>query len=104
MKRGAGAGKVFGARVGEELARGELRRRPHLGHALAVVRPPVVAVARQAGGGAFGQGPAHAPTFTVEVRVAGRDAARSKGPSKRAAEQGAAKAMLGALRKARDNG
>lgn len=50
------------------------------------------------------QGPAHAPTFTVEVRVAGRVAARSKGLSKRAAEQGAAKAMLGALRKAGDNG
>ena len=50
------------------------------------------------------QGPAHAPTFDVEVRVHGRDPARAAGSSKRAAEQGAAEAMLDALRKAGDDG
>ena len=50
------------------------------------------------------QGPAHAPTFDVEVRVHGREPARAAGSSKRAAEQGAAEAMLDALRKAGDDG
>ncbi|MDP6573481.1 MAG: ribonuclease III [Rhodospirillales bacterium] len=50
------------------------------------------------------QGPAHAPTFTIEVRVEGRPPARAAGSSKRAAEQGAAKAMLDAFGKAGDDG
>lgn len=49
-------------------------------------------------------GPAHAPTFTIEVRVHARDPTRAAGASKRAAEQGAAEAMLDALRNARDDG
>ena len=49
-------------------------------------------------------GLAHAPTFTVEVRVKGRDPARATGSSKRAAEQGAAKAMLDALQNVEDDG
>jgi len=50
------------------------------------------------------QGPAHAPTFTVEVRVHGRDPARAAGSSKRVAEQGAAKIMFETLQKAGDVG
>ncbi len=50
------------------------------------------------------QGPEHAPTFTIEVRVEGRPPARATGSSKRAAEQGAAKAMLDAFGKAGDDG
>ena len=50
------------------------------------------------------QGPAHAPTFTIELRVEGRPPARAAGSSKRAAEQGAAKAMLDAFGKAGDDG
>ena len=50
------------------------------------------------------QGPEHAPTFTIEVRVEGRPPARAAGSSKRAAGQGAAKAMLDAFGKAGDDG
>jgi ribonuclease III len=39
-------------------------------------------------------GPDHAPQFTTEVRISGQPPARGVGPSKRAAEQGAASAML----------
>lgn len=39
-------------------------------------------------------GPAHAPTFTSEVRIRGREPARGEGSSKRAAEQAAATALL----------
>lgn len=39
-------------------------------------------------------GPDHAPTFTVEVDIKGHGTARAIGPSKRAAEQQAAQAML----------
>jgi ribonuclease III len=39
-------------------------------------------------------GPDHAPQFTTEVRVAGRQPAQGVGASKRAAEQAAASAML----------
>ncbi len=39
-------------------------------------------------------GPDHAPLFTIEVRVQGRDARRAKGASKREAEQAAAAALL----------
>ena len=42
-------------------------------------------------------GPAHAPEFEVEVAVEGIGAARGRGPSKRAAEQIAAAALLAAL-------
>jgi len=42
-------------------------------------------------------GPEHAPTFRVEVRVAGLAPAHGAGRSKRAAEQAAAAALLGAL-------
>ncbi len=40
------------------------------------------------------EGPSHAPHFTIEVRVDGLDPASGEGPSKRAAEQAAAAAML----------
>jgi ribonuclease III len=42
-------------------------------------------------------GPAHAPEFDVEVTVEGLGAARGRGPSKRAAEQVAATALLATL-------
>ncbi len=40
------------------------------------------------------EGPPHSPTFTVEVRIAGQPPASATGPSKRAAEQAAAAALL----------
>ncbi len=40
------------------------------------------------------QGPAHAPRFTVEVTVHEKKPASGRGPSKRAAEQAAAEALL----------
>lgn len=40
------------------------------------------------------KGPDHAPLFTSEVRIAGKDPARGQGTSKRAAEQAAATALL----------
>lgn len=43
------------------------------------------------------EGPSHAPRFTVAVALAGRAPVEATGPSKRAAEQAAAQAMLGAL-------
>lgn len=43
------------------------------------------------------EGPAHAPRFTVEVRLADGQAAQASAPSKRAAEQAAAAALLAAL-------
>jgi len=43
-------------------------------------------------------GPAHAPEFTVEVRVQGVGAKRASGRSKRLAEQAAAEALLDATR------
>lgn len=42
-------------------------------------------------------GPDHAPQFTTEVRVSGLAPAQGSGPSKRAAEQAAASAMLAAV-------
>lgn len=39
-------------------------------------------------------GPDHAPQFTSEVRITGRDPARGQGASKRSAEQAAATALL----------
>jgi ribonuclease III len=39
-------------------------------------------------------GPDHAPRFTSEVRIKGKNPARGEGASKRAAEQAAASAML----------
>jgi ribonuclease-3 len=42
-------------------------------------------------------GPAHAPSFTVEVTVAGHPPATGSGPSKRAAEGAAAAALLARL-------
>lgn len=42
-------------------------------------------------------GPPHAPSFTVEVRVAGASPVRGAGRSRRAAEQEAARAMLQSL-------
>lgn len=39
-------------------------------------------------------GPDHAPEFTAEVQIEGLDSAQGKGPSKRAAEQAAALAVL----------
>ena len=43
-------------------------------------------------------GPDHAPQFRTEVRVAGLAASHGSGPSKRAAEQAAASAMLDAVK------
>ncbi len=40
------------------------------------------------------EGPDHAPIFTVEVRLSGGESARASAPSKRAAEQQAAKVLL----------
>lgn len=40
------------------------------------------------------RGPDHAPRFTSEVRISGKDPARGEGTSKRAAEQAAASALL----------
>jgi ribonuclease-3 len=40
------------------------------------------------------EGPDHAPVFTTEVRIDGREPARGSGASKRAAEQAAARAIL----------
>ncbi len=42
-------------------------------------------------------GPPHGPTFTVEVRLAGKRPVRARGASKRAAEQAAAEGMLQGL-------
>ena len=42
-------------------------------------------------------GPDHAPVFTVEVRLASGESATAKAPSKRAAEQQAAKILLARL-------
>lgn len=43
-------------------------------------------------------GPQHAPLFTIEVEVRGETSATGAGPSKRAAEQDAAEALLGRLK------
>lgn len=43
------------------------------------------------------EGPPHEPTFTVEVAVRGHGRKRGVGPSKRAAEQAAASAMLSSV-------
>lgn len=43
------------------------------------------------------EGPSHAPHFTVAVRLSGWPDVEATGPSKRAAEQAAAEAMLGAI-------
>lgn len=51
------------------------------------VPPAYVEVARE--------GPDHAPVFTVEVRLASGETARAEAASKRAAEQAAAKELLG---------
>ncbi len=40
------------------------------------------------------EGPDHAPRFTTEVRISGKEPARGEGASKRAAEQAAARALL----------
>ncbi len=40
------------------------------------------------------QGPDHAPVFTIEARLAGHGSARAQAPSKRAAEQAAARILL----------
>ena len=42
-------------------------------------------------------GPDHAPVFTVEVQIPGHEAQRGEGPSKREAEQNAARNMLVSL-------
>ena len=42
-------------------------------------------------------GPDHAPLFTVEVRIPGNEPQRGEGPSKREAEQSAARRMLESL-------
>lgn len=42
-------------------------------------------------------GPDHAPVFTVEARLATGETAQAQAPSKRAAEQAAAKSLLGRL-------
>lgn len=43
------------------------------------------------------EGPDHAPEFTIEARLANGEAETAKAPSKRAAEQAAAKALLDRL-------
>ncbi|MBT5781223.1 MAG: ribonuclease III, partial [Rhodospirillaceae bacterium] len=43
------------------------------------------------------QGPAHAPSFEIEARVANFPAALAKGGSKQAAEQAAAQILLDRL-------
>lgn len=48
------------------------------------------------------EGPAHAPVFTVEVRIEGEAPAIGTGASKRAAEQAAAEALLASLKVDRD--
>ena len=40
------------------------------------------------------EGPDHAPSFTIEVRIEGAKPARGEGPSRRVAEQAAAERML----------
>lgn len=40
------------------------------------------------------EGPDHAPVFTIEARLQSGETARAKAPSKRAAEQSAAKALM----------
>ena len=45
------------------------------------------------------QGPAHAPEFTIELEIEGREPARATGRSKQAAEQAAAAEMLAVIRK-----
>lgn len=54
------------------------------GHGLAL--PQYIEIARH--------GPDHAPQFTSEVRISGKEPARGEGASKRAAEQAAASALL----------
>jgi ribonuclease-3 len=49
--------------------------------------PPVYTVVQR-------RGPEHAPEFVVRVEVPGHDGAEGTGPSKRLAEQVAARAML----------
>jgi ribonuclease-3 len=48
------------------------------------------------------EGPGHAPVFTIEVVVAGCEPGRGEGPSKRAAEQAAARVLLERLGVDRD--
>lgn len=49
-------------------------------------------------------GPSHSPNYTVEVKVEGYSPIKGEGPSKRAAEQAAAEALLQALSRERENG
>jgi len=58
--------------------------------ALPAKAQPVYAVTQRCG-------PDHAPVFTVEVRLPGHDAETGEGPSKREAEQEAARRMLSRL-------
>lgn len=51
-----------------------------------LARPEYIEISRN--------GPDHAPHFTTEVRIAGREPARGEGNSKRAAEQAAATTLL----------
>ncbi len=44
------------------------------------------------------QGPSHAPTFTIEVSLNGMQPAIAEGPSKRSAEQSAAKVILNMIK------
>ena len=64
-------------------------RLQQLAHALATPTEPVYTVLSA-------EGPAHAPVFTVEVRVGDR-AATASGPGKRAAEARAAEKLLGEM-------
>ena len=43
------------------------------------------------------EGPDHAPVFTIEVRLANGETAKARAPSKRAAEQAAAKELMGRI-------